>query len=47
MKPKRNLFAALGRLVWKTAALLGSQYARRKLDQSHQGAIAHRLLGPG
>lgn len=33
MKPKRNLFALLGWAVWKLAALLGSGYAARKLDQ--------------
>lgn len=33
MKPKRNLFALLGWAVWKLAALLGSSYAARKLEQ--------------
>jgi len=31
VKPKRNLFALLGWLVWKIAVRLGSKAAARKL----------------
>lgn len=40
MKGKRNIFAVLGWVVWKLAALLGSRYARTKLDE-RQAAKRH------
>ena len=40
---KRNLFTLLGWLVWKIAALFGSRYARRKLEERHDGLAG----GPG
>ncbi len=32
-RPKRNLFAALGWIVWKILALVGLPLAKKKLDE--------------
>lgn len=41
-RPKRNLFALLGWLVWKLLALFGLPYAKRKLDENRGNRRSRR-----
>ncbi len=33
-RPRRNLFALLGWIVWKLLALVGLPYAKRRLEEN-------------
>ncbi len=44
-RPKRNLFALLGWIVWKLLALVGLPYAKRKLDERQSGRSRRRRRG--
>lgn len=38
-RPKRNLFALLGWIVWKLLAIVGLPYAKKKIEENrrHRG----------
>lgn len=44
-RPKRNLFALLGWIVWKLLALVGLPYAKRKLEERRSGRTQRRRRG--
>lgn len=48
MKVKRNLFAALGWIVWKLLAILGVSYAKQKVrDRARSGTTTATGPTPG
>jgi hypothetical protein len=42
-RPKRNLFALLGWIVWKLLALVGLPVAKRKLEERRHERRGRRL----
>lgn len=42
-RPKRNLFALLGWVVWKLLALVGLPLAKRKLEENRSSRRNRRL----
>ena len=41
-RPKRNLFALLGWIVWKLLALVGVPYAKKKIEENRRQGRSRR-----
>ncbi|MEH3034111.1 MAG: hypothetical protein PGN07_08750 [Aeromicrobium erythreum] len=41
-RPKRNLFALLGWIVWKLLAIIGIPYAKKKIEENRGGRRSRR-----
>ncbi len=41
-RPKRNLFALLGWIVWKLLALVGVPYAKKKIEENRRHGRSRR-----